>query len=686
MKTPPLLLGGALLFWGWHTGFFVGALIMACVLEGSRLVHWRWDISTRDVRRIRMLCVLVLVIMLAYLLATVEPLRAFLAMISLYPLTVLPLVLAHVYGTAGMIDATMLLFGKPTTSAWGKPRTPIDPSYPYLAVVILAAAAANVRAPWFYAGACLVSAWALWVARPKTHPRALWMGLLATAAALGYGGQIGLHSLQDALEGGFVRWLSDFTSGSEADPEGSHTAIGYVGALKLSEAIVLRVEPMPGETVPFLLQEASFVRYIPSIWLPGGSDFAAVHPEPDGTTWRLAPDSGPHRSMILYTHLKNRRGILALPSGTSRIEDLQVGAMQRNRLGTVKVQEGPGLVTYRALFAPGVAHAAAPDDRDLRVPKGNVPVISRIVTELGLSSQTPHQVLEALTNYFQGRFRYSTVQPYRPTAAAPLEHFLLQSRSGHCEYFATATVLLLRQAGIPARYATGYMVQEFSPLENRHIVRARHAHAWALAYIDGAWRSFDTTPASWMTVEQRTASWRTGFFDLWSWVTFQAFRWWNATPSGIRSYLGWLLIPLGVLLVWRWFGFTRFPRLRRRQRDSRAVRSWPGQDSEFYALEKRLDELGFGRHPSEPVARWVQRIEAHHALLVAPESLRTVVLLHSRYRFDPEGIGTVEREALRAGVRSLLAQVAAKPPIGKDSRVGHLGPPSTNIREHISTH
>ncbi|MBT8330725.1 MAG: transglutaminase-like domain-containing protein, partial [Deltaproteobacteria bacterium] len=39
-----------------------------------------------------------------------------------------------------------------------------------------------------------------------------------------------------------------------------------------------------------------------------------------------------------------------------------------------------------------------------------------------------------------------------------IENFLTRSRSGHCEYFATATVLLLRQAGIPARYARGYSV------------------------------------------------------------------------------------------------------------------------------------------------------------------------------------------------------------------------------------
>ena len=659
MKTPPLLLGVTLLFWGWHTGFFVGAVIIACVLEGSRFVQWRWDVATRDVQRLRRLCVLVLVVMAGYLLATVEPLRAFLVVISLYPLTVLPLVLAYAYGTAGTIEATMLLFGSATASAWGRPRAPIDPAYPYMALLILAAAAANVRAPWFYVGLCLLSAWALWAVRPKMFRPLVWMVLLATVAAAGYAGQIGLNSLQNALEGEFIGWLSSFTSGSEGDPERSHTAIGHVGALKLSNAIVLRVEPMAGESVPFLLQEASYARYTPSIWSTGGSDFVAVASQQDGTAWHLAEGSGRERGMIMHARLAGGKGILVLPSGTSRIEELRVGAVQRNRLGTVRVQDGPGLVTYRALFSPGAAPPAPPDERDLRVPGSQVPVISRIAIELQLASQPPQQALQVLRKYFEERFRYSIVQPERRSAFAPLEDFLLRSRSGHCEYFATATVLLLRRAGIPARYATGYMVQEFSPLENRYIVRARHAHAWALAYVEGNWRSFDTTPPVWMTLEQEGASWRRGLSDLWSWAAFHASRWWNAMRGGLRGYLGWLLIPLGALLAWRWYGSSLFPRLRRRQRDTLVVQSWPGQDSEFYALEKRLNDLGLGRHPWEPLARWVERVEASQLLPVAVEPLRVIVSLHNRYRFDPNGIGPTEREALKSQVRSWLMQNAA---------------------------
>jgi hypothetical protein len=51
---------------------------------------------------------------------------------------------------------------------------------------------------------------------------------------------------------------------------------------------------------------------------------------------------------------------------------------------------------------------------------------------------------------------------------------------------------LLREAGLPARYAVGYSVQEKTG--KGFIVRDRHAHAWCLVHLDGVWQDFDTTP------------------------------------------------------------------------------------------------------------------------------------------------------------------------------------------------
>jgi transglutaminase-like putative cysteine protease len=79
----------------------------------------------------------------------------------------------------------------------------------------------------------------------------------------------------------------------------------------------------------------------------------------------------------------------------------------------------------------------------------------------------------------------------------PIEDFLFVKKVGHCEYFATAMVLLLRAEGIPARFVTGFLGAEPNGLEDLHVVRQSNAHAWVEAYAEpGGWRVYDPTPPS----------------------------------------------------------------------------------------------------------------------------------------------------------------------------------------------
>ena len=76
----------------------------------------------------------------------------------------------------------------------------------------------------------------------------------------------------------------------------------------------------------------------------------------------------------------------------------------------------------------------------------------------------------------------------------PIGDFLFRYRSGHCEYFATAMVLMLRSQGIPARFVTGFLGGENNRL-GYYIVRQSNAHAWVEAYLpDSGWTVFDPTP------------------------------------------------------------------------------------------------------------------------------------------------------------------------------------------------
>lgn len=664
MTTPPGLLGAALLLWGWQTGLFFVAAIIAVILECSRVVVRRWDLDQFDFNRVSDLCILGILGMAGYLSAssgTAHPPGAPLVIMVLFtwlPLTFAPLVFSQAYSARNKVDLStlFLLLRRRAAVDENKARKTINLAYPYFSLCLISASTANVRSPWFYLGLCGLLAWALWFVRSKNFSTPLWVSLLLCVGFLGYGGHITLHLLQKVAEERFIEWFSN--SQNDPDPYRNITAIGDLGRIKLSGRIMLRVEPGEQSKSPILLRSATYNIYRSSIWFATNSAFDPIRPEPDGTTWRLQPWAEPNMDLTISAYLKRGEGILALPNGAFAIKRLHVLRMQRNRLGTVKVGEGPGLVKYRVISGTGASLDSPPDAADLKIPPREARVISRMATRLELASQSPRETLKSLADFFRNNFQYLTFLGTRTTSSTPMEDFFLRSRSGHCEYFATATVMLLRAAGIPARYATGYSVQEFSRLENRYVVRGRHAHAWALVYVDGAWEDFDTTPAAWFSADGTTASLWEPVFDLWSWGVFLFSKWrWGEREGGVGRHGVWLLIPLVLLLVWRLYFKNRLVQVGTEQRkQTDAVRSRPGEDSEFYVMEKRLNELGFTRHPWEPLSGWIQRINAEQEKFLSTVSLPAIVSLHYRYRFDPHGISTTERAALKSNVLSWLEQ------------------------------
>ncbi len=91
-------------------------------------------------------------------------------------------------------------------------------------------------------------------------------------------------------------------------------------------------------------------------------------------------------------------------------------------------------------------------------------------------------------------FKYSLTMENDPDKTA-LEHFLFERKEGHCEYFASAMVILLRSAGVPARLVNGFVGVEWNEWGDYLIVRQNHAHSWVEAFLPGkGWTIYDPTP------------------------------------------------------------------------------------------------------------------------------------------------------------------------------------------------
>lgn len=183
---------------------------------------------------------------------------------------------------------------------------------------------------------------------------------------------------------------------------------------------------------------------------------------------------------------------LFVPPGTSRLVP-PVG-VQPWRDGAeawrVPRQLEPPL-SYKVWFLPSRVHSRAPGPEDLFVP-GDLSALRELAREAVGGAKTPRAQAQALEAFLQRRYRYSTSTAV-PLRADPVEWFLFTSRQGHCEFFASSMVLLLRVVGIPARLQTGFAGGE--PLgDGEYLLRDANAHAWVLAYLDGQWEIFDPTP------------------------------------------------------------------------------------------------------------------------------------------------------------------------------------------------
>jgi hypothetical protein len=293
---------------------------------------------------------------------------------------------------------------------------------------------------------------------------------------------------------------------------------------------------------------------------------------------------------------------------------------------------------------------------DLMVPEKEKPVLTLIQNQLKLTGRPPREIIKRVESFFQKEFRYSLVLTGMGNKKTPLSDFLMQTRSGHCEYFAAATVLLLRVAGIPARYAKGYSVHEFSRLENQYIVRDRHAHAWTLAFIEGAWRNVDTTPASWANIEAAAAPGWEFISDLLSWCRFNLSKaLWRVRQSRWLKHIWWFVVPL-IFIMARRLHLKRRVRHFRPEKPTQTdtATTMSGTASEFYLIEQALINSGFVRHRTETLRDWIARLPESRLTTHLIGDLKTILNLHYRYRFDPKGIDVTERELLKSGIRTWL--------------------------------
>jgi hypothetical protein len=340
----------------------------------------------------------------------------------------------------------------------------------------------------------LILSWRRIEAQTLRDPMSLWAGIIYFAGlflAVGAGGlcYVGLHENHD-LVNSIAQRLLDVGSANEEAGMSSQPQLGSTFGLQGSSQRVLVLSGDPGDPH---LRALAFHTYLSGSWGPATShrQFTSA-PE----TLGAEPVSQP------IVHVRKEAyvdGLIFAP--------LNAGYFDLGTEGSSSWSPEEG-GPIRVLSQPPSEYSfAASGDfsdildlpiqlRELNADMVVPPSISSAVVTLTKSiiagKKTDEDKVAAICERLDEDHKYSL--KYTAGIGDPVSGFILSNKPAHCEYFASAAVIMLRIAGIPARYVIGYYAHERDQ-DGEVVVRQRDAHAWAEAYFDGIWHTVDATPS-----------------------------------------------------------------------------------------------------------------------------------------------------------------------------------------------
>jgi transglutaminase-like putative cysteine protease len=303
--------------------------------------------------------------------------------------------------------------------------------------------------------------------------------------------------------------------------------LGSIGPIKRDPSVVMRVELLdrPAYDVGrFYLRGVAFDRYDGRSWANQLGYRRSMSEDPSETFTLRRSQSGksPSRGPALRQHIQlepldtpvlfaapfaetingkfptvqaDATGAVYLPfPSSSRIEYSAVSRSNPVSQDDLQPQE----VSYPESFLAHFLQMPVQSDR-----------IAALARDVAESKRTSYDKAVAIQDHLSRNYRYSLDAPLA-AQAHPLEEFLFDRKTGYCEHYATAMVMMLRAIGIPARLVTGFVATEWNEYGNYYLVRQQDAHAWVEVHLPhSGWVMMDPTPADGDNTGSAPPAWHT---------------------------------------------------------------------------------------------------------------------------------------------------------------------------------
>jgi protein-glutamine gamma-glutamyltransferase len=300
-----------------------------------------------------------------------------------------------------------------------------------------------------------------------------------------------------------------------------NVVLGDVGNIKQNEAVVMRVEYSKGgkkvrPQSPILWRGVVLDHYNDNrwratsseeleLWHSEGQDIALFHVVPEKEilhqdVYREAFDTD-----IVFTH-----GIPRTINGTFRNLRIDPGFVLKTgnpggaRHFVMQSEVGYPMQSYN--FKSPNLDFNQYHFRYLQLPTTSTQFV-QLAEQLTGKRDNVVAKAEAILDHLRDGFSYTLEKEAPEADMSPIDFFLFQRKKGHCEYFASAMTLLLRQAGVAARMVNGFAEGEWNALGEYLIVKEKHAHSWVEAFVPGTgWVVYDPTPPDLSLAQQSGSS------------------------------------------------------------------------------------------------------------------------------------------------------------------------------------
>ena len=259
------------------------------------------------------------------------------------------------------------------------------------------------------------------------------------------------------------------------------------------------------------LRVGVFDTYIAEVWRPGSDDVdygrrTTLDPPPD-----LAPDvpRETYRVSVEDSRIEAPQIAAPTPLVSADLGRVSWGLDRSTSVAVVTRSARSYSFSYLALNPTQQSLAQSRQGAsgsflrdDLQVDPASQEIVSQLVNDIVPQNASRIEAARAIQKYLRadGGFTYSLKLPTTVKDESGREvhpdaiTLFLRSKVGYCVQFATAMVMMAREAGIPARMAMGFLPG--TPDRGTYTVRSSDAHAWPELFFEGiGWLRFEPTPS-----------------------------------------------------------------------------------------------------------------------------------------------------------------------------------------------